>query len=55
MRPLNPETYLLEAGFDEFEIEVEAGTDLDDRFTAWIVDTGEKIKVNGWLCTMERI
>jgi hypothetical protein len=47
--------YYIEIGYHCLEIET-AADDLDQRFTAKCLDTGETLKINGWLIDhIERI
>lgn len=59
MLNLNPKEFthmlLMEAGMDEFEIKVRPGTDLDGRFTAWVPDDSEFIRVDGWNCIFHNV
>lgn len=40
---------LLESSEYDFEVEVEDGVDLDGTFDAICVETGEHLRINGWL------
>ena len=47
--------YYIEIGFHCLEVETVA-TDLDQKFTAKCLDTGETLTINGWLIDhIERI
>ena len=37
----------------DLELMIDPATDLDDSFRAWDVDSGEELRVNGWLFTFE--
>lgn len=43
----------VEAGMSDLEGWVRPGTDYDDRFEMICGHTGETLKVNGWVCSIE--
>lgn len=47
--------YLAVSDGGDLHISVAPGTDLDDTFDAYCHDTGERLRVNGWLFTFEPI
>jgi len=40
---------IIDMGCHTLEVEVEADVDLDSRFKARCLDTGEMLWINGWL------
>ena len=57
MSTANEKTRRFAASCAEYDLIliVKAGTDLDDRFDAIDEDTGDALKVNGWLWSFEAI
>jgi hypothetical protein len=48
-----PQHLLADCGVHTLEIECAADADLDGTFEATCLDTGERLKINGWLWTFE--
>ncbi len=46
---------LADAGIHCFEIDVHPDADLDGTFSCICVDTGERLKLNGWLWSFEPV
>ena len=47
--------YLIEIGFHCLELRIADDIDMDDRFEALCLDTGETLMINGWMIDSEEL
>lgn len=45
--------FTVSSGADDFDVFVPNDVDLDDEFTAICAETGETLRIRGWMCDIE--